>query len=156
MTFLASTPAPLITPATLYWLTRLDPILCCLAGFGYVSFFVACTYGVCAIGAGDTVRSYSATEDAKNQAKLRVRVYVSRVITWLIVATTLLASRTFVPTTKEAALIYVAPAVLNSELVSDTIPKEARELYSIAKLWLGEKAGVKEPLKEGTRNEGTK
>lgn len=40
------------------------------------------------------------------------------------------------PTSKEAAVIYVVPKVLNSEFVQKDIPAEARELYKMSKEWL--------------------
>jgi len=40
------------------------------------------------------------------------------------------------PTRNEAAVIYIVPKVLNSELVQKDIPEEAREMYKLSKDWL--------------------
>ena len=54
-----------------------------------------------------------------------------------LVSTTLVL--TFVPSTKQAAVILVVPAVVNSEFVTTTIPKEAKEIYALAKQWMRER-----------------
>lgn len=40
------------------------------------------------------------------------------------------------PTSKEAAVIYVIPKVLNSEFIQKDVPEEAKELYNMSKEWL--------------------
>ena len=45
----------------------------------------------------------------------------------------------FIPTTKEMALIKVLPAISNSRFVSEELPKEAGEIYMLAKEALKEK-----------------
>lgn len=46
------------------------------------------------------------------------------------------------PTTKEMAFIYVIPKIVNSEMVQKEIPKEVKELYSIAKDFLKQQTEI--------------
>jgi len=43
-----------------------------------------------------------------------------------------------IPTTQEAAVLYVAPKVINSEFSQETLPQEAKELYGLVKEYLEE------------------
>jgi hypothetical protein len=43
-----------------------------------------------------------------------------------------------IPSTKEMAVIIVAPKIVNSEFVQEDLPEEAKELYGLAKQYLKE------------------
>lgn len=47
---------------------------------------------------------------------------------------------TFMPRTKQIATIYIVPKIINSDIVQNDIPDEAKELYGLAKQWLTNKA----------------
>ena len=42
----------------------------------------------------------------------------------------------FIPNTKQAAMIFVAPKIINSEFMQEDLPAETRELYELAKEYL--------------------
>jgi hypothetical protein len=67
--------------------------------------------------------------------KLFKRLFICNIITAVLSGLLL----TFTPTTKEAAIIWGVPKVLNSEFVQEELPKETKELYGLAKMWLKQK-----------------
>lgn len=66
-----------------------------------------------------------------------------------IVPATALLLGIIMPSTKQAAVIYAAPRILNSEFIQKDVPAEAKEIYGLAKQWLEEQAGGKKTKREG-------
>ena len=122
----------MITESMLYWITRLDRLSAFCELFAVVSgiaaavlFIVLCILWVDPDG-GDEARKRS------------LKVFLSLFGSFLIFA----SGAIFVPTTKEMVLIKVVPAIVNSDLVTDQLPKDARKLYQEAIYALEEKLGV--------------
>lgn len=122
-----------ITPATLYWIMKLDDIK---STFSDEMAFIT-TMGVLALVVLTIARSVNVADGNTGSVKTidSVRRYLWWPIPLLIVE--ILVSL-FLPTTKQAAVILTVPAMLNSEFVSETLPKEGKELYDLAKGWLKE------------------
>lgn len=118
-----------ITPATMYWITRLDSIggLMCFTLF-------ACILGI-AITAIQWVGNESIDEEQEPYKKWFKRETITAVIAALILI--------FVPSSKEMAMIYVVPHLAESQVVKQDIP----EVYD-----LGVKA-LKDWLKKETKGE---
>lgn len=117
-----------LTPSDVYWITRLDNFGC----IGWIVIFICIVVAVCFIvntdwEALDNEKSY-AYEDSRLKLK-----YIKRCGLVLAVTVGILA---FIPSTKEAAMMYALPKVVNSEVVKEDIP----ELYELgikaAKEWL--------------------
>jgi hypothetical protein len=120
-----------ITPATMYWFTRLDGItiffsvLTVLGGFAFVFlliFFVV-----------------SKVDDSCEEPAKRAISILLKTVTpiWLFAIIGVL----FTPTTKEMAMIYVVPQITESQVVKQDIP----ELYDLGvnalKDWLKQTKG---------------
>ena len=120
-----------ITPATMYWFTRLDGIttffsvLTVLGGFAFVLlliFFVA-----------------SKVDDSCEEPVKRAISILFKTVTpiWLFGLIGVL----FTPTSKEMAMIYVVPQITESQVVKQDIP----ELYDLGvnalKDWLKQTKG---------------
>ena len=120
----------MITESQIYWITRCDAIhtVLLVACVPFLAFTIF-VFGLCiAVLVDDEAR------------RLWGHALAHRLIPfWLIAAVPLISVKVFVPTTKEMALIKVAPALVNSELVQTTIPAEAKEIYALAKTALAEK-----------------
>lgn len=124
-----------ITPATLYWITRLDGIniMCSMSAF--IGFFVI---GITtAIYFTASVDTYS--DEAPAITKVCKRIIKIFITPWIIALLGLL----FVPSSKEMAMIYVVPNITESQVVKQDIP----EIYD-----LGVKA-LKDWLKKETKEE---
>ena len=68
---------------------------------------------------------------------------------WFIVGMLLILMGVAVPTTKQAAVAFVVPPLINSEFVQKELPAEAHEVYDLAKVWLKDIAKTKQ---EAPRN----
>ena len=55
-----------------------------------------------------------------------------------IVILIMITAFVLMPNTKQMATIIVAPKLINSNFVQEDLPKEAKELYSMAKSYLKE------------------
>lgn len=125
-----------ITESTVYWVTRLDgihnflSILCIITGVPAV--FSLVTFATFMVSEGE--------EEFHPAMKFKLRTFF---ISIALLAVFFLVS-VFVPTTKEMAIIKVLPAISNSKFISDDLPKEAKEIYMLAK------EALKKKLKEGT------
>lgn len=125
-----------ITESTVYWITRMDSIHIfltvfyilsgVLAAFSFILFFA--TFMVCNGIEGKEKEFYSAM-------KLELKTFFTGIISFIII----FLISVFIPTTKEMALIKVLPAISNSRFVSEELPKEAGEIYMLAKEALKEK-----------------
>lgn len=125
-----------ITPSTVYWITRLDDIR---------DVFVGPLLTIPVLGFCGYVISWVLKNNELDDDDIKMCEKIHRDLRWScwwLVAASLLWA--FIPTGKQAAAILVAPAVLNSGFVSETVPKEAREIYDLAKTWLKEQAGKPE------------
>lgn len=117
-----------ITPATLYWITRLDGINCLctiIAVFSTIAFIIGFFMWITNLDFNDEYR-----EAGKKITKATG-----------IIATLALTIGLFVPTSKEMAMIYVVPHLAESQVVKQDIP----EVYD-----LGVKA-LKDWLKKETK-----
>ena len=119
-----------ITPATLYWITRLDEINCLctiVAIFSIFAFVIGVIMWIANLDYNDDY-----CEAGKKIAKATG-----------IVSALALTIGLFVPTSKEMAMIYVVPHITESQVVKQDIP----EVYD-----LGVKA-LKDLLKKETKEE---
>lgn len=119
-----------ITPATLYWITRLDGINCLcaiVAVFSTLAFVIGVIMWIANLDYND---DYS--EAGKKIAKVTG-----------IVSALALTIGLFVPTSKEMAMIYVVPHITESQVIKQDIP----EVYD-----LGVKA-LKDWLKKENKGE---
>lgn len=121
-----------ITESTIYWITRLDGIhnflgilgviTCAPAVLSLMAFFV-------------TIMTSEGKEEFHPAMKFELRACLIGIVLFVVFS---LVS-VFIPTTKEMALIKVLPAISNSRFVSEELPKEAGEIYMLAKEALKEK-----------------
>ena len=131
----------MITTTQMYWLTRLDNVHDLLCGI-LVATCVA--FGVLSVIAG------IATFVSDSEDEQRKVAFVWRM--WRYIMLTVLAAGTikvFTPTTKELAAIIVVPKIANSTLVTEKIPQELSELYTLAKQYMIE--SLKEKQKEAKK-----
>ena len=116
-----------ITPATMYWFTRLDAIDCALGVLLIIS----------AIWFIITLIVFGVNEPYDDDRKPYMRSF--RWSAWVFITT--LITSVFVPTTKEMAMIYVVPQITESQVVKQDIP----ELYDLGvnalKDWLKQTKG---------------
>lgn len=121
-----------ITGSTIYWITRMDGIHDFLIGLCIITSILAVLSLIILFS---TFMACEGKEEFHKAMKLELRAcFIS--IALLVVF--FLAS-VFIPTTKEMALIKVLPAISNSRFVSEELPKEAGEIYMLAKEALKEK-----------------
>lgn len=117
-----------ITPAIMYWFTRLDVLntffmfVTIMGGFG-VLFLVIGYYGTSLNDCSESDRE--------------VHGIMGRILKWAAPLWTLcLIGTLFVPTSKQMAMIYVVPALTESQVIKQDIP----ELYDLGidalKNWL--------------------
>ena len=107
-----------LTPATMYWFTRLDGLS---VAFAVATFLGTLAVIITTIGFVATSNSeYGNDREANNTIKSVLKWLVP---TWLICLFGLL----FTPTTKEIAMIYVVPHITESQIVKQDIP----ELYDL-------------------------
>ena len=105
----------MITPQLVYWITRLDNIqmvfgtMAILLGAGGVAITVA----ICGV--------YCNTEDKTAFKYLWLWIPILFVI----------AISTLIPSTKDAALIYMLPKIANSELVKE-VPQDLKAIKDMA------------------------
>lgn len=110
-----------ITPFELYMILKLDAIQGILITLGIVSAIIFTAFTISAFAA----------DDAPIIAKI-----VLPILTLFFAAVCIVGVMT--PSTKQAAMIYVAPRIINSDLIQQDIPKETAEIYGLAKQWLRE------------------
>ncbi len=138
----------MITSWTLYWILKLDAIHRTFTSLGILSTVV-----VAMLGAGilisfiiskggddesrDVVKAKEAIKTLRNQYKWLAPIWV---LTFVI--------GTLIPTTKEMAVIMVAPKILNSNFVQKDLPEEGKEVYGLFKQWLKDQV---EPDEKGEK-----
>ena len=114
----------MITESTMYWVTRLDGICTCLT----IMIVVLTLLSVICLGV--VIPCIVQAADDK-EAKVVIS-YGAKIFFSLVGIVMLLSiARVFTPTTAEFAMIKVLPAVCSSEFVSETIPKDAKTLYTL-------------------------
>ena len=117
----------MITPWTLYWITRLD----CIRDIATVIIIIATLLEI--LTAVTLLVNSSFDDDDDDKFPARMVNTIARICKGsaaaIIVSTLLMI---FLPTTKEMAVIVVVPAIANSEKVQ----KESQELYDLAKGYL--------------------
>lgn len=124
-----------ITPATMYWFTRLDGITNFFQIIAFVGVFALLFLSI----------AYWAT--GGNTDEMYEHKAVKSVLKWLIpVWLFSLIGLLFVPNSKQMAMIYVVPQITESQVVKQDIP----ELYD-----LGVNA-LKDWLKKDTENANKK
>jgi len=114
-----------MNPSTMYWLMMLDNIrntFECLLVLSIISTGILIAIGCC--------------EEIKSLFKYAKISAIAACIGVLGI--------TFLPNTKQMAAIIIVPKVVNSEFANETLPAEAKELYSLAKTWLVAKSKGKE------------
>lgn len=127
----------MITESQIYWITRCDAIRSALEPVSFVVFIFLVAACIA------FVMSRAADGVTKEQKRLCSAFLAAMIMASLLV----LGAWIFVPTTKEMALINVAPALANSKLVQETLPAEAKEMYDLAKSALREKWGAQKENK---------
>ena len=114
-----------ITSETIYWLTRLDYIqglfigFSCLSGFAVLMLCIAC-------------HSVWECTYKEEEYKLFWRLVRYTVIMFCVMCTCIFGV-VFTPNTNEMCMIYVVPKIVNSDFVQEDLPKDAREIYDLAK-----------------------
>lgn len=129
---------PVITASQIYWITRLDPtrsllgdclapILALLCFVAVLIWFVGFMRWSCDCKSSKDHHNYSPTiHDQITNGKRSTFIF-------LILLVVLAISRSLLPSTKEMAMIYVTPKLINSEFMRTDLPREFGELYSLAK-----------------------
>jgi len=112
-----------ITPTMLYWILMLDNIRTVLGVcMGLSVFFIVVSFVI--LVNVDTRKS-------------NICGVISLIVSALLLIT-FISGRAFTPSTKQMATIIVAPKLINSNFVQKDLPKEAKELYGMAKSYLKE------------------
>lgn len=115
----------MITPSTIYWLTRLDNL-----GAATLSLALVCAI-VGTIAIFLNMVSWESEDDDKG---------FGTGIKMLVFAVAMLVATVFIPTTKEAAAMLVIPKIANSESVQQL----GDGIVDLANQWLKELAPKKE------------
>ena len=121
-----------ITPSMMYWFTRLDGITTL---FAVITFCGA--FALLFLIAGYYAKNDGKSTDDENDYRLFSSVLKWFVPIWVVALLGLL----FVPNSKQMAMIYVVPALTESQVVKQDIP----ELYDLGvnalKDWLKQTKG---------------
>lgn len=122
-----------ITPATMYWFTRLDGIdnlFTIILVFGTFALVILCIANIIAKCNPEDAESPNIQKATSKWAKILL-------FPWVLA----LFGTLFVPTSKEMAMIYVVPQITESQVVKQDIP----ELYDLGvnalKDWLKQTKG---------------
>ena len=122
-----------------YLLTRLDSII----GLGFITLLLGGAGVIlCIMMYGMTVDSYKITSESISKARVDFKKRIKYAITLLLCGSIIL---TLIPTTKETAFIYIAPAIVNNKDMQETMTK----LPNISKLGL---EYIEETLKDNINN----
>lgn len=129
----------IITSSDIYWITRLDGINNCAVGVSIVTgiaFFFFTIFHFCAI--------------ADKMYEIVPLFLRTAVISGIFFALSLI-TLVFVPTTKEAIIIYGLPKVVNNEKVQQKVSSAvdgSEELLSLAKEYITKKVKEDSPKQE--------
>lgn len=129
-----------ITPAMLYWLTRLDEISC-LIGIICLAAIVVCIVniigGCIALDDACTAHTLFRKDDEPVYRERSDKRFKRALRIGLLVALPLALAETLIPSAKQMAAIIVVPKIANSEVVAE-MGDTAKELVVLAKAWLVE------------------
>ena len=116
----------MISPWTIYWITRLDGIIACFIPLAVLSFlFIGVLMFLWFMESDRKAHITMVSDD--------VYKLLPKYIRWLLVGGVFgVLGLIFTPTTKQMAVIYLIPAIANNE----QIQAEASELYDLAKDYL--------------------
>ena len=116
-----------ITPTMLYWILMLDNIrLHAPPVFGIFAFLTIC-------GIAGHIGYCISNKKKKSNTLITILSFVASLFIIISISTGIL-----LPNTKQMATILVAPKLINSSFVQEDLPKEAKELYGMAKSYLKE------------------
>lgn len=140
----------MITTTMMYWIIKLDSII---GFFDVLQFLSGALIVACIIGMGIIAIGASGVKYPKGEEIQEFKDHTKK--GWSIckkfIATLIICSfiKSFLPTTKEMAVIYVVPKIANSEFVNETLPNELKDIYIMAKDWMREtlKTNMEEPKK---------
>jgi len=125
----------MITPSTIYWITRLNSINRVLCFINFLVFMAVIAFAILAAILICKEREYHTCSEDRireiNNAGWRVLKWLSIPASAFLFIAAVLA---FIPTTKEAAAMYVIPAVVNNEQLRDT----GNKIFELAAEWLEE------------------
>lgn len=119
-----------ITESTVYWITRMDSIHIFLSG-------LCIFFGILIVLSLIVFFAIFMICDDITYKKFGIFLRTFWISSALFIMFFFIS--VFIPTTKEMALIKVLPAISNSRFVSEELPKEAGEIYMLAKEALKEK-----------------
>jgi hypothetical protein len=119
-------PKQLVTAKQIYWVTRLDYARGACIGLLIASAILAVVTVIILLAA-------ICQDETVNGAYKKLTAVV-----WLVL-TLSIAGVIFTPSTGEAATMYIAPRIVNSEFVSQTVPEDLRQLYDLFKGYVKEK-----------------
>lgn len=118
-----------ITPELIYGITRLDAAHSVLTAITALAVLVGllCLLGVVVC----TIERLTSGDDAYNIGVFKLAAR------WLLISSLVLVcvvtAKVCLPTTNEMAMIYVVPKIVNANFVQEDLPKDAREIYDLAK-----------------------
>lgn len=125
-----------ISPWTLYWVLTLDNIkdFCTI-------IMIVTTIALVLTSTILVTNSFAPLIEGKPLRAYKCSLYIT-----LVLFVGSLIGNAFIPSTKQMAAIIVVPAIVNSKIVQEDIPNEAKELYKLTK------DAVEEFLKKGKEN----
>lgn len=129
----------MITTAQMYWITRADEIRSGLIGIMIPIILLLILASVSKIV---TLIEQEDSGDESPLARTVTRLWIGCSVALMLV----IGAVMFTPTTKELAAIIVVPKIANSTVVTEQLPKELGELYTLAKQYMIE--CLKEKAKE--------
>ncbi len=128
-----------ISPWTIYWITRLDELRMLLEVPAFLGIFFG-IIGVIFL----VIAKHLLVNDDDDEVAVTILGAKKLILATLIVGVACTCVRCFLPSSKEMAAIIVIPAIANNEAAQD----EAGELYRLTKAWLEKQTGVPTPDKE--------
>jgi len=131
-----------ITTTQMYWITRADAIRHGLVG---IMIPIILLFVLASVGKIVTLIEQTVSGDESPLARTMTRLWVGFSAALILV----IGAEMFTPTTKELAAIIVVPKIANSTLVTEKIPQELSELYTLAKQYMIE--SLKEKKKEAEK-----
>lgn len=132
----------MITTTQMYWITRADAIRHGLVG---IMIPIILLFVLASVGKIVTLIEQTVSGDESPLARTMTRLWVGFSAALILV----IGAEMFTPTTKELAAIIVVPKIANSTLVTEKIPQELSELYTLAKQYMIE--SLKEKKKEAEK-----
>lgn len=136
---------------TIYMITRFDNIknlfIAFVTIFSIVLFISIIMYFV----SETNISSSKTNNDEKYWTGFRERALecIKIFITALVLSVTTLV---LIPNTNEAALIFLFPKIANSSFIKEDMPKEAKEIYDLAKKYIKKRMGEKNDANTRTRD----